>query len=223
MATTSEVPPPPGPARSKAIDRPPPRAFVRLAALGGVAGPVAFLVACTVASMSAPRYSSSNDAISELAAVGAHSRALMTGGFIALGLCALPYAMALRTALGGRAWITAAQTGLALLLVAAIPLGRSTATDHFHGIAALVGYATLAVTPLLAIRPLVVRGYRGVACLGIATATTSATTLILSDTTSLTGLFQRIGLSAGLGWVAGSSLAMACGRLPTRSIAVIDI
>jgi hypothetical membrane protein len=219
MATTSEVPAPPRPARPKAAGRPPTRPVLRVAALGGVAGPVAFLVACILASMSAPRYSSSNDAISELAAVGADSRALMTGGFIALALCALPYAVALRSALGGRAWITAAQTGLALLLVAAIPLGRSTATDHFHGIAAIVGYVTLAVTPLLAIRPLVVRGHRGVACLGIATATMSVAALILSDTTPLTGLFQRVGLTAGLVWVAGSSLVMACRRLPTRSIA----
>jgi hypothetical membrane protein len=218
MATTSEVPARPGPARPDACDRPPTRPAVRLAALGGVAGPVAFLVACILASMSSPRYSSSNDAISELAAVGADSRALMTGGFIALALCALPYAMALRSALGGRAWITAVQTGLALLLVAAIPLGRSTATDHFHGIAAMVGYVTLAVTPLLAIRPLVVRGYRGVACLGIATSTMSVTAVVLSDTTPLTGLFQRVGLTAGLVWVAGSSLAMACRRMPARSI-----
>jgi hypothetical membrane protein len=183
-----------------------------VAALGGVAGPVAFLVACSLASMSAPRYSSSRDAISELAAVGADSRALMTGGFIALALCALPYAMALRSALGGRAWITAAQTGLALLLVAAIPLGRSATTNHYHGIVAIVGYVALAVTPLLAVRPLVVRGYRDVACLGIATATMSVTALVLSDTTPLTGLFQRIGLTAGLLWVAGSAVAMACGR-----------
>jgi hypothetical protein len=47
----------------------------------------------------------------------------------------------------------------------------------------------------------------------------SVTALILIDTTSLTGLFQRVGLTAGLVWVAGSSLAMACGRMPTRTIA----
>ncbi len=47
------------------------------------------------------------------------------------------------------------------------------------------------------------------ASLGIATAALSAIALILSDTTPLTGLFQRIGLTAGQVWIAGSALAMA--------------
>ena len=73
----------------------------------------------------------------------------------------------------------------------------------------MFGYITLAVTPLLAIRPLLARGHRGVASLGIAMAALSAIALILSDTTPLTGLFQRIGLTAGQVWIAGSALAMA--------------
>ncbi len=193
------------------------RAAVRWAALGGVIGPAAFVVAWLVGSTITPRYSSSNDAISELAAVGAHTRALMTGGFIALALCGIPYAIALRSALGGRAWITAAGTGVALSLLAAIPLGWSPATDHFHGIVALLGYVALALTPLLAIGPLLGRGRRFVAGLGVATAALSATALLLSDTTPLTGLFQRIGLTAGQIWIVCSSLAMASGRLRSRT------
>ena len=91
----------------------------RLAALGGVIGPAAFIVAWAVASSIAPRYSASDDAISELAAVRAQTRLLMTGGFVALALCATPYAMVLRSALGGRAWIAAAGTGVAILLLTA--------------------------------------------------------------------------------------------------------
>jgi hypothetical membrane protein len=185
----------------------------RLAALGGVVGPAAFIVAWVVASTIAPRYSANDDAISQLAAVGADTRVLMTGGFIALALCAIPYAMALRHALGGRAWITSAGTGVAMVLLVAIPLGRSSATDHFHGFAALFGYLTLGFTPLLAIRPLLARGHRAVAGLGVLVAITSGTALLLSDTTPLTGLFQRIGLTAGQVWIVGSALAMASGRL----------
>jgi len=185
----------------------------RLAALAGVVGPAAFIVAWVVASTIAPRYSANDDAISQLAAVGADTRVLMTGGFIALALCAIPYAMALRHALGGRAWITSAGTGVAMVLLVAIPLGRSSATDHFHGFAALFGYLTLGFTPLLAIRPLLARGHRAVAGLGVLVAITSGTALLLSDTTPLTGLFQRIGLTAGQVWIVGSALAMVSGRL----------
>jgi hypothetical membrane protein len=189
----------------------------RLAALGGVVGPAAFVTIWGVASITAPRYSASDDAISELAAIGAHTRFLMTAGFICLALGAIPYATALRSVLGGRAWITAAGTGVAISLVAAIPLGLSTATDHFHGIIAIVGYTALGVTPLLAIGPLLVRGSRRLACFGIVTTAVSASALALSDTTSLTGLFQRIGLTAGQIWIVGSALAMALGRLQHRT------
>ena len=132
----------------------------RLAALGGVVGPVAFIVAWVAASAIAPAHSAMDDAISELAAVGADTRALMTSGFVIFALCVLAYAMALRSTLGGGAWIAAAGMGFATLLVAAIPLGRSEAADHGHGIVAVCGYALLAITPLLAMRPLVARGQR---------------------------------------------------------------
>ena len=64
-------------------------------------------------------------------------------------------------------WITAAGTGVAISLVAAIPLGRSAATDHCHGIIAIVGYMALGVTPLLAMGPLLGRGSRNLARFGI--------------------------------------------------------
>jgi hypothetical membrane protein len=185
----------------------------RLAALGGVVGPAAFVVAWVAASAIAPAHSAMDDAISELAAVGADTRALMTSGFVAFALCVFAYAIALRSTLGGGAWITAAGTGFATLLVAAIPLGRSEAADHGHGIVAVCGYALLAITPLLAMRPLLVRGQRRAARLSAAAAAVSATALLLSDLTPLTGLFQRIGLTAGQGWIVASAVAMALGRL----------
>ena len=154
-----------------------------------------------------------DDAISELAAVGADTRALMTAGFIAFAIGVIPYATALRRVLGGPAWIAAAGTGVTTLLVAAIPLGRSTSSDHWHGMIAVVGYTTLAVTPLLAIRPLLALGCRGVVSLCIVTAAASGTALLLSDTSLRTGLFQRIGLTTGQIWIAGSALAIIRGRL----------
>jgi hypothetical membrane protein len=195
---------------------------LRWAALGGVVGPAAFIATWCLASTVAPGYSATDDAISELAAAGADTRTLMTGGFIIFALCIFPYAWALRGTLGGRAWTAAAGTGIATLFVAAIPLGRSPASDHWHGMVAVCGYTSLAVTPLLAIRPLVARGQRGVAALSIATAAMSATMLLLSDATPLTGLFQRVGLTTGQAWIVCSSLAMVSGRLNSRSELIAD-
>jgi hypothetical membrane protein len=189
---------------------------MRRAALGGVAGPAAFILTWTLASAIQPGYSASNDAISELAAVGADTRAFMTVGFVVFALCVFPYAMALRSALGGGAWITATGTGVATLVVAAIPLGQSARTDHWHGIVAVLGYTSLAITPLLAVRPLLERGRRGAASLSVAMAAVSGIALLLSDTTPLTGLFQRIGLTAGQVWIAGAALTIASGRLPAQ-------
>jgi len=189
---------------------------MRRAALGGVVGPVAFILTWTLASAIQPGYSARDDAISELAAVGADTRPFMTVGFVVFALCVLPYAMALRSTLGGGAWISAAGTGVATLVVAAIPLGQSTRTDHWHGIVAVLGYTSLAITPLLAVRPLLDRGRRGAATLSIAMATISGSALLLSDTTPLTGLFQRIGLTAGQVWIAGAALTIASGRSPAE-------
>jgi hypothetical membrane protein len=190
----------------------------RVAALGGVIGPAAFIAAWIVASIIAPHYSTSDDAISELAAVGTDTRVLMTGGFLAVALGAIPYAIALRSALGGRAWMAAVGTALAMVLLTVFPLGRSAATDHFHGIAALIGYIALAVTPLLAIPPLLVRAKRRIAALGVLTAALLTAAVLLSDTTPFTGLFQRIGLTTGQAWIAGSALAMALRSPQTRTL-----
>jgi hypothetical membrane protein len=188
---------------------------MRAAAVGGVVGPVAFITAWGIASTIQPGYSASDDAISELAAVGADTRAFMTGGFVVFALCVFPYAIALRQTVGGRAWIGAAGTGVATLVVAATPLGQSPATDHRHGIVAVIGYIALALTPLLAVRPLLDRSRRRAAALSVVTATVSASALLLSDATPLTGLFQRIGLTAGQTWIACSAVAMLVGGART--------
>ena len=78
------------------------------ATLGGVIGPAGFIGAWVIgaAATSAP-YSSIDDAISRLAAVGSDTRWLMTAGFVTFGLSLPVYAWALRSTVHGRAWITA--------------------------------------------------------------------------------------------------------------------
>lgn len=188
--------------------------IVRVAALGGVVGPAAFLGAWLAgASLTAADYSSVDDAISRLAAVGADTRSLMTAGFLAFGVGLPLYAVALRRVVAGPAWITAAVTGLATLAVAATPLDRSVQVDRWHGVFAGIGYVTLAATPLLAARSLRVQGHRALADAGVAAGAVSAVALLLTLTNLPTGAFQRLGLTVTDLWVVASALAIATGRL----------
>ncbi|MET0458597.1 MAG: DUF998 domain-containing protein [Ilumatobacteraceae bacterium] len=201
----------------------PPEIAVRLAATGGLAGPLLFAGSWILGSAITPGYSVVDDPISRLAAVGADTRTLMTAGFIGFGLGLPLYAVALRRTVGGPAWMAAAATGLATLAVAALPLDHSTPVDGWHGVAAGFGYVTLAATPLLAVRPLWRRGHRRLARLGGAAAAVSGAAL-LASTRLPTGAFQRLGLSTADLWVATSALAVITGRLPTigRSGRAVD-
>ncbi len=126
----------------------------RSAAWGGIIGPAAFIGAWALGGAITSGYSPVEDAISRLAAVHAETRPLMTAGFVIFGVGLPVYACALRDALAGPAWCTAAAAGIATLLVAAAPLDHSATVDTLHGVFAGTGYVALALTPLLAIRPL---------------------------------------------------------------------
>jgi hypothetical protein len=193
---------------------PAPTQHLRAAALAGVIGPAAFIGAWTVGGAVTTRdYSPIDDAISRLAAIGADTRPLMTAGFAVFGVALPVYASALRSAVGGAAWLTAAATGLSTLAVAAAPLDRSSGVDTLHGVAAGLGYVTLAATPLLAARPLLQHGHRALARFGLASGSVSAIALVLTTTNLPTGLFQRIGLTSADVWIATTGLLIAGGRL----------
>ncbi len=185
---------------------------VRTASLGGVIGPAGFIGAWVIgAAVTSSPYSSIDDAISRLAAVGSETRWLMTAGFVTFGLSLPVYAWALGATVPGRAWITATATGLATLAVAAAPLDRSDTVDRLHGVFAGIGYLTLAATPLLAARPLLAMGHRRLARSGIAAGTASAIALALTTTGLPTGLFQRVGLTASDVWIVATALAIRRG------------
>jgi hypothetical membrane protein len=147
----------------------------RLLGLGGIIGPAAFVTAWAVLGARKAGYNPVTDQISRLAAAGVPERPAMSAGFVVFGLAVPAYGLALRRSLPGPAWTTAVATGLATLGVAAFPLDGP-AGDTPHAIAAGIGYATLAATPLLAARPLhrsgrprwavasVVSGQRSLSC-----------------------------------------------------------
>jgi hypothetical membrane protein len=188
----------------------------RRGALGGIVGPTAFVVAWSIGSVSASHYSAIDDAISRLAEVGAPTRALMTAGFVAYGVGLLIYSPALRAALPGWSWVTAAATGLATLGVAAAPLGRSSRGDTVHGLFAGAGYITLALTPLLAAGPLRRAGRPVGACLSIAVGAAAGIALLATTATDLNGLFQRIGLTIVDVWIVATAVEILRMRLTPR-------
>lgn len=177
----------------------------RTLALGGIVGPAGFISAwITGALLSGPDYSSIDDAISRLAAAGADTRMIMNTGFTVFGVALPCYAMALRAALPGWAWVPAAATGLATLGVAALPLDVSASVDQWHGIAAGIGYVTLALTPFLAYQPLRSGGHDRLAFAGLVAGVTSVVCLALSVAAEANGFFQHLGLTATDIWLIAS-------------------
>ena len=184
---------------------------MRRAALGGVVGPVVFVLSWAGLGAAKDGYSPLHDPISDLAAVHASTRVFMTVAFVVFTLGLVGYAWALRSALTGPAWIAALTTGIATLGVAAFPLDHSSTVDSAHGVFAGIGYVTLAATALLAVTPLA-RLDRKPWAVGAAVAGgLSALALALTLTGSLHGFFQRSGLTAGDIWVVTSALAIRAG------------
>ncbi|MFK7920244.1 MAG: DUF998 domain-containing protein [Ilumatobacter sp.] len=176
-------------------------------AWGGAIGPAAFVAAWSISAAATDRddYSPVHDTISQLAAVGANTRPLMTTGMIVFGLALPVYAVALKQTLPGRAWLAATASGVATLGVAATPLHHSELVDRLHEICAAAGYITLTAVPLLARRPLRTMGHRKLAAFGTAVAAVSAVALPTSVLVSQTGFFQRLGLTAGDAFLIASA------------------
>jgi hypothetical protein len=172
-----------------------------------VLGPVAFVAAWAVLGRRLPGYDPTEDAISRLAAVGAPDREWMTAGFVAFGVGVPLFAVALRDALPGPAWISATATGVATLGVAALPLD-GWAGDTAHGVAAGVGYVTLAGVPLLAAGPLGTLGHRRAARASTVLGVAALTCLALTTVDEHAGLFQRLGLTLGDLWLVTAAVAV---------------
>lgn len=177
-------------------------------AWGGVMGPAAFVAAWATAGAVTHGYSPVEEAISRLAAVHAPTRWLMTAGFVCFGMAVPAYGVALRESLGGKAWVAATVTGCATLGAATFPLDRSPTTDNIHGILAAVGYVSLALTPLLAAQTLAARGHARAAAASRVVGALSAACLVAAAPGPAHGLFQRLGLTVGDGWLVASAAAM---------------
>lgn len=190
--------------------------WTRWAALGGMAGPVAFIATWAVLGTGREGYSPVHDPISRLAAVDASSRGAMTAGFLAFGVGVGAYAPALRARLSGGAGVAAAITAAATVGVGALPLGGA-GGDRPHAVAAGIAYTALAATPLLGARGLAAHGRSRAAAGSIAIAAIVAAALAASTVLPRgVGLAQRIGLTAGDAWIVATAAAMLrSGRRPS--------
>ena len=170
-----------------------------------MAGPALFAAAWALGGAIEPGYSPIDDAISQLAAVDASVRLLMTVGLAGFGVGMMLYAGALRTAVPGPAWKAALGAGVAVFGVIAFPLGVSPMTDDLHGFFAIATYVALVAMPLLAARPLVAAGRRGIARLSVTTGVAAGLCLAGTALGATPGLLQRIGLTLVDTWVVGSA------------------
>ncbi len=178
---------------------------LRWLALCGIAGVGGFVLAWAATGAARDGYSPIEDAISVLAETGAPGRGWMTAGFVAFGLGVPLYARALRAAVPGLAWVAATITGLATLGVAAAPLGSA---DGPHGVFAIVGYASLAATPLLAAATFRKSGATRWERWSTACGIGSSILLLASIVGPAHGLAQRLGLGITDAWIVVTAWSM---------------
>ena len=174
-----------------------------MAAVGGIAGPVAFVTAWAALGAGARGYDPTRDAISRLAALGAPTRPAMTAGLLALAAGMGLYGVALRPR---PSWLLPVANGVLTLAVAALPLGGR--TDGAHGVAAALGYVTLAAIPAaVGRRPWSI-------AVGTASALCLLVTVLAGDRD---GLFQRLGLTVAQAWVVVSAVRLLRSPIPSST------
>ena len=187
------------------VDHPAPGAPSGLA-LGGVVGPVAFVTAWAWCGWVTDGYSPVSGAISDLAARGSPTRAIMTAGFVVFGVAVPLYGLALRQAGTGWAGLAAVVCGLATLGVAAVPLGRG--HDGLHGAFAGLGYVALTLVAVFMVGPLRRMGRRRWANAGTVAAVVAGSCLVATAWGPAHGLFQRLGLTVGDAWLVAGAVVV---------------
>jgi hypothetical membrane protein len=165
----------------------------------GILGPACFVGGWLVAAALRPGFSSTHQAISQLAREGAPHRLLMTGAFVAFGVVMPIFARPLTRALEGGRLLRAAVTlaGLATLGVAFCPLSASGSgtRDLVHGAFATTVYITMVASAGFGAIALSRRQRAVAARVSAAVAILAAASLATTTTGHDVGLFQRAGLT----------------------------
>ena len=180
--------------------------MISLGALAGVAAPASFITAWVVGGARTPGYSPVRDHISDLAAVGAPTRPLMTAGLLGFSAFAPLFARHLAASLDRPALRVSLTTAAAATLgVAAFPLEGPLGTGP-HAAAAAVSYLAMSSNPLLAAGALRSAGHHRLAAVAVATGLAGGALLARSLAGEQQGLFQRLGLTTLDGWLIGMAV-----------------
>lgn len=164
----------------------------RARSLAGIGAPLSFVGAWLLAGSRTPGYSAVTDHVSDLAAVGAPTRPLMTAGLLGFGVLAPLWASTLEDR---RTRLAVTAGGLGTLGVAAAPLGASFG-DGPHVAAAAVAYVGMALAPALGGRSL------GAPRTSVALTVVAGALLVGSTLGHADGALQRAGLGVTDAWMA---------------------
>ncbi|HEX3795008.1 MAG TPA: DUF998 domain-containing protein [Acidimicrobiales bacterium] len=192
-----------------------------VATLGGVIGPAAFVSGWAVVGSNTPHFSSTREAISQLARIGAPHRWLMTVAFFAFGLGLLAFAPLLARQLHAPLLrVAVSVAALGALGVAAFPLGVQSGGigDQTHVFWAVVGYVGTSGAPLVAGWTLR-KSNPTLGAVSVAVGLLSAGALIGSGFSSIPGFWQRTGLGVVDLWFITIAVWMLRQRRPNAPVA----
>lgn len=179
---------------------------------GAIWGPGLFIIAWVSGGLVTSGYSPMANHISDLAAVGAPTRVLMTGGLAAYGIGVGTSAWPLRRLIGTPAAVALGLNAALTFGVLLTPLGRPPGNEFLHGAFAVAAYLSLSL-----VGPLAAAAWRRRRLtLSMVSLTVGLITMVslwasLGDTTP--GLFQRLGLTATDIWLMAIGYGVVVGRL----------
>jgi hypothetical membrane protein len=196
----------------------PQRPWLRTASVcAGIVGPVIIVAGWLTAAALRPGFSSIQQAISQLARLGAPHRYLMTAAFVVYGVAIVIFALPLSRALGGQTLqlVAAVLTGLATIAVACCPLSATGAgtRDLVHGGFATTGY--VASVASMGLGAIALRRLRHPVAAGLSAGAAVVATASLALTTAGhdVGLFQRTGLTLADAWFLAMGIAILRGAV----------
>lgn len=178
----------------------------RVRCAGIIVGPLVFITSWAVSGAITKGYSPTRDHISDLAAVEAPTRPLMSFGFAIFTVALASAAGPLRREIGTPGSIALGVNAVVSAGIALAPLGISPDGDRLHQVVAGAGYLALAAlaptaAPALAKRhPTLAKASLGV---GAASLACLALSLVSEDQS---GLWQRAGITVTDAWLIAMGL-----------------
>ena len=178
----------------------------RVRCAGLIVGPLAFITSWLVSGAITPGYSPIRDHISDLAAVDAPTRPLMSLGFAVFTVALASAAGPLRRVIGTPGSIALGVNAVVSGAIALAPLGVSADGDRLHQVVAGGGYLALAaLAPVAA--PALAKRHPTLAKVSVGVGATSLVFLAISLVAKdQSGFWQRAGITVTDAWLIAIGL-----------------